>query len=60
MPTQYLLINDEFHASDLPILTASNRGFKFGDGVFESMRMINNKLQFADLHAGRLDRKSVV
>ena len=54
MPTQYLLINDEFHASDLPILTASNRGFKFGDGIFESMRMINNKLQFADLHADRL------
>lgn len=54
MPQQYLLFNDEFHAVDAPILTASNRSFKFGDGLFESMRMIDNKLQFADFHADRL------
>jgi len=54
MSQQYLLFNDEFHLVDAPILTASNRGFKFGDGLFESMRMINGKLQFADLHADRL------
>ena len=49
-----LLFNDEFHPIDVPVLTTSNRGFKFGDGLFESMRMINHKLQFADLHADRL------
>ncbi|WP_316801331.1 aminotransferase class IV [Pedobacter frigidisoli] len=54
MPQQYLLLNDEFHDVEIPVLTASNRGFKFGDGLFESMRMIDNKLQFADLHADRL------
>lgn len=54
MSQQYLLFNDEFHAVDAPVLTASNRSFKFGDGLFESMRMMNNKLQFADLHADRL------
>jgi len=54
MPQEYLLFNDEFHDVEKPVLTASNRGFKFGDGLFESMRMINNKLQFADLHADRL------
>lgn len=54
MPQQYLLFNDEFHVVDAPILTASNRSFKFGDGLFESMRMIDNKLQFADFHADRL------
>jgi len=54
MSQLYLLFNDEFHAVDAPVLTASNRSFKFGDGLFESMRMINNKLQFADLHADRL------
>lgn len=54
MALQYLLFNDEFFTVDTPILTASNRSFKFGDGLFESMRMINNKLQFADLHADRL------
>lgn len=54
MSQQFLLFNDEFHLTDAPILSASNRSFKFGDGLFESMRMINNKLQFADLHADRL------
>lgn len=54
MPQQYILFNDEFQATDTPILTSSNRGFKYGDGLFESMRMINNKLQFADLHSDRL------
>jgi len=49
-----LLFNDEFHPIDVPVLVTSNRGFKFGDGLFESMRMINHKLQFADLHADRL------
>ncbi|MCZ4222101.1 aminotransferase class IV [Pedobacter rhodius] len=54
MSPQYLLFNDEFHLADAPVLNASNRSFKFGDGLFESMRMINHKLQFADLHADRL------
>ncbi|WP_443938327.1 aminotransferase class IV [Pedobacter sp. MW01-1-1] len=54
MSQPYLLFNDEFHLADAPLLTASNRGFKFGDGLFESMRMINHTLQFADLHADRL------
>jgi branched-subunit amino acid aminotransferase/4-amino-4-deoxychorismate lyase len=54
MSQQYLLFNDEFYTIDAPILTSSNRGYKFGDGLFESMRMIDHKLQFADLHADRL------
>jgi branched-subunit amino acid aminotransferase/4-amino-4-deoxychorismate lyase len=51
---QYLLVNDEFFAVDEAVLKASNRGFKFGDGLFESMRMSNGKLQFAAQHADRL------
>lgn len=50
----YILFNDEFYAADQAILKASNRGFKFGDGLFESMRMSNGKLQFAAQHADRL------
>ena len=51
---QYLLCNDAFHLINAPILAADNRGFRYGDGLFESMRMINGKLQFADLHAARM------
>lgn len=51
---QYILLNDEFFAADEAVIKASNRSFKFGDGLFESMRMCNGKLQFAEQHADRL------
>ncbi|RZJ79349.1 MAG: 4-amino-4-deoxychorismate lyase [Flavobacterium sp.] len=52
--SQYILFNDEFLLADEAVLKASNRGFKFGDGLFESMRMCNGKLQLAEEHADRL------
>lgn len=52
--SQYILFNDEFFPTEQAILRASNRGFKFGDGLFESMRMCNGKLMFAEQHADRL------
>lgn len=51
---EYILHNDAFIAVDQNILTAKNRGFRYGDGLFESMRMSANKLNFAELHADRL------
>lgn len=51
---QYILFNDQFYESDAPLLQAQNRGFKFGDGLFESMRMCNGKLKFPELHVDRL------
>ena len=50
----YILFNDEFFTSDQAVIKASNRSFKFGDGLFESMRMCNGKLMFAEQHADRL------
>lgn len=51
---QYILHNDNFVATEQPILTAHNRGFRYGDGLFESMRMSNGKLRFSEQHAERL------
>ena len=51
---QYILHNDEFILADQPVLAVSNRGFKFGDGLFESMRMAGGKLKYAEQHAARL------
>lgn len=50
----YILFNDEFFTSADAVIKATNRGFKFGDGIFESMRYTNGKLQFATHHADRL------
>lgn len=52
--SQYILFNDQFFQRDAPILAGQNRGFKFGDGLFESMRMCNGKLRFPELHVDRL------
>lgn len=46
--------NGEIVPANQPLLQLNNRGFRYGDGVFEVMRMIKGKLQFADLHAKRL------
>ncbi|RYE16797.1 MAG: 4-amino-4-deoxychorismate lyase, partial [Sphingobacteriaceae bacterium] len=38
------------------VLALNNRAFHYGDGLFESMRMIKGQLQYAGLHAKRLQQ----
>lgn len=54
MQLQYILHNDEFFTSTHPVLNASNRSFRYGDGLFETIRMSNGKLQFPEYHVDRL------
>lgn len=54
MQQEYILYNDEFVAANHPVLGVQNRAFRYGDGLFESMRMNNGKLKFPELHADRL------
>nr|WP_068893203.1 aminotransferase class IV [Pedobacter panaciterrae] len=54
MQQEYILHNDEFILKNQPIITADNRSFRYGDGLFESMRMSSGKLKFPELHADRL------
>jgi branched-subunit amino acid aminotransferase/4-amino-4-deoxychorismate lyase len=54
MQHEYILHNDQFIPDDQAVLTAKNRGFRYGDGLFESMRMSGGKLKFPELHADRL------
>jgi branched-subunit amino acid aminotransferase/4-amino-4-deoxychorismate lyase len=54
MQQQYILHNDQFFLSTDAILTAQNRAFRYGDGLFESMKMCGGKLQYAEKHADRL------
>jgi branched-chain amino acid aminotransferase len=37
-----------------PVFAASNRGFKYGDGVFETLKVVMGKILLADLHFERL------
>ena len=45
--------NGEIQDSDLQ-LTVSNRSFLYGDGVFETLKVINNKILFFEDHYFRL------
>lgn len=56
MQQEYILHNDQFITAGEAILTSHNRGFRYGDGLFESMRMSGGKLKFAELHADRLQK----
>lgn len=37
-----------------PVLMADNRGFRYGDGLFETMKMISGRILLEDLHFDRL------
>ena len=52
------LIFDNYNGEIVPanqrVLQLNNRAFHYGDGLFETMRMMKGNLQFAGLHAKRL------
>lgn len=56
MIKSFINLNNELVPADLPVFTVANRGFRYGDGLFESMRMVNGEVKFADLHADRIQR----
>ena len=50
----FLNINGEIKASGIPVIYADNRSFRYGDGIFETIRFANGKIQFLDLHLKRM------
>lgn len=51
---EYIFLHDKI----LPAATAapgvSNRSYRYGDGLFETIRVVNDTIQFADEHVARL------
>ena len=52
--SRFQLLNGEFYSADKSLIHSSNRGFAFGDGFFESIRVSNGKAPFIKLHWQRL------
>jgi branched-chain amino acid aminotransferase len=48
--------NGEIYPANTKLFGIANRAFRYGDGLFESMRLMKGQLKFADLHADRLQR----
>lgn len=52
----FVNFNGEILPADTKVLTVANRSFRYGDGLFESMRMLKGQLKFAGEHAKRLQK----
>lgn len=48
--------NSELKPADGPVIRAGNRAFRYGDGLFESIRVVNGSPLFVDDHCKRLCR----
>jgi branched-chain amino acid aminotransferase len=47
-------INGTLQPADRPWVTLDNRGYRFGDGLFETMRVVQGEPCFVDAHWARL------
>src|ERR1700752_5193370 len=56
MNPTFINFNDDIVPANSKVMSDANRSFKYGDGLFESMRLMKGQLKFADLHADRLQR----
>src|SRR5438045_876598 len=49
-----ICFNGQFFPENQPILTVQNRSFKYGDGLFETIKVLNGSIQLSQYHFERL------
>lgn len=54
MNEHFFIYNNQYFLSHEPVITIANRGFRFGDGLFETIRMYEGEILNADFHFERL------
>jgi branched-chain amino acid aminotransferase len=54
MNEHFFIYNKQFFHSGIPVITPENRSFRYGDGLFETMRMQQGKIINIDFHFERL------
>ena len=57
---RYINYNGNIHDEHEPLLLLTNRGFRYGDGFFESMVMFNKKIPLLDYHWSRIEYSAEV
>lgn len=53
---KYTFYNGRRVDPEAPILSANSRSYRYGDGFFESMRLIDGRLHFASRHLARIEK----
>lgn len=50
----FVFLDGSFSHSGQPLISPDNRSFRYGDGFFETMHMVNGSVALLDLHMQRL------
>jgi branched-chain amino acid aminotransferase len=50
----YINLNGKIQAGDQPALLVSNRGYRYGDGLFETIKLVNETILLEQYHFERL------
>ncbi|MFZ1785873.1 MAG: aminotransferase class IV, partial [Ferruginibacter sp.] len=50
----YFIFNGKFYPENTAVVNAGNRGLRFGDGLFETLRANQGEIEFLDEHLARL------
>lgn len=56
MQSNFVNFNGNIVEAGQPIFTAANRAFRYGDAVFETIRLMNGEILFFEKHLARLSR----
>jgi branched-chain amino acid aminotransferase len=54
MSELFFVYNDKVYASNTPIISAGNRSLRYGDGLFETMKMLKGRIVNEAFHFERL------
>ncbi|MDQ6762467.1 MAG: aminotransferase class IV [Bacteroidota bacterium] len=54
MVEHFFIYNDKVYINNSPVVSAANRGLRYGDGLFETMKCVNGKIINANFHFERL------
>lgn len=54
MNEHFFIYNGNFFRAGVPVITVKNRSFRYGDGLFETMRLHKGKIINSDFHFQRL------
>ncbi|MBN9381603.1 MAG: aminotransferase class IV [Chitinophagaceae bacterium] len=52
--SSFIIFNGSFFPSGSPLLAADNRGFRYGDGLFETIRIKDGRILLSQYHFERL------
>lgn len=54
MTEHFFLYNNKFYAENTPVISSGNRSLRYGDGLFETMKVIKGRIVNKEYHFERL------